>query len=289
VDPWNLASNSGGSSSGPAAATSAGLVPFAIGTETMGSLLDPASICQVTALRTSFGRVSRAGAMNLAYSFDRIGAICRTVEDSAIVMNAIRGADPADPCSVNASFNFNANQGLSGLKVGYEPGSVNPTMLNTITALGGTLVPIKFPSYPVGAMLSIEAVEGAASFDGLTRSGGLDLLNENGLFDLPNYFRTARTITAVDYLQADRVRNKMMQDVDSLFDQVDLWVRVHALDQNLALQSLLGLPAVGIPHGNGTSLVFVGRLYEEAVLLEAARAYQNVTGYQLARPPAFNQ
>lgn len=285
-NPWDPSASSGGSSSGPASATAAGLVGFAIGTETNGSIVDPATRCRVTGLRSTYGRVSRGGLMSFSWSLDQVGPICRTVEDCAVVLDAIRGADPADRTAIDAAFNFQSGRGLTGLTVGYVEGTLDPADLNVLTSLGATTIPVTMPTYPTGAMLSILAIEAAAAFDDLTRTGGLNILTYQGPYDLPNMIRTARTVSAVDYLQADRVRMKLIAEMAQLFESVDLLVVPHALDSNLAAANLIGLPCVLVPHGNGTGLLFVGHLYEEARLLEAAKAYQDATPY-LEHPPLF--
>ena len=225
--------------------------------------------------------------MTLAWSMDQIGTICRTVEDCAIVLDAIRGIDPSDRTTVILPFNFQANHGLTGLKVGYIDGTVSSADLNTLSLLGATPVPVTFPTFPSGALLSIMAVEAAAAFDDFTRSGNLDLLSSQGAYDLPSLIRTARTVSAVDYVQADRVRMKVIESVANFFRDVDLLVTSNGLDSNLVAGHLVGLPCVTVPHGNGTSFVFIGRLYDDAAVLEAAKAYQDATGYHLEHPPMF--
>jgi len=286
-NPWDPTTSSGGSSSGPAAATAAGLVAFAIGTETMGSIVDPAAHCRVAGLRSSFGRVSRDGAMSLAWSMDKVGPICRSVEDCAIVLDAIRGADGSDRATVSAAFNYRAYRGLNGLRVGYVPGAVRPGDLSDIGALGAQLVRIALPDYPSGALLSILAVEAAAAFDHLTRDGGLDQLPGQEVNDLANQIRTARTVSAVDYLQADRLRRKLVEDFGDLFKSIDLFVTSYSLDNDFAMANLAGLPCVAVPVTGSGSLLFTGPLYTEARLLEIARAYQAQAGYQWQAPPLF--
>jgi len=225
--------------------------------------------------------------MTLSWSMDQVGPICRSVEDCAIVLNGIRGSDPNDRATVDASFNFRATAGMAGLKIGYVPGKISSSDLAILSSLGATPTPITWPAFPSGAMISILAVEGAAAFDGLTRSGGLNLINTQGPYDMPNLLRTARTVSAVDYLQADRLRLKLVEQMMNLFETVDLIVAPEALDHSLAIGNLIGLPCVCLPHGNGASLLVVGHLYDEALVLQAAKAYQDATSYHLARPPLF--
>jgi len=225
--------------------------------------------------------------MSLAWSMDKVGPICRSVEDCAIVLDAIRGADGSDRATVSAAFNYRAYRGLTGLRVGYVPGAVRPGDLSNIGALGAQLVRIALPDYPSGALLSILAVEAAAGFDQLTRAGGLDQLPGQGVNDLANQIRTARTVSAVDYLQADRLRRKLVEDFGDLFRTIDLFVTSYALDSDLAMANLAGLPCVAVPVTGTGSLLFTGPLYAEARLLEVARAYQAQSGYQWQAPPLF--
>ncbi len=289
-NPWNLSQGSGGSSAGPAAATAAGLVPFAIGTETLGSIVFPCQRCRVTGLRPTFGRVSRTGAMSMSWSMDKIGPICRTVEDCAIVFEAIRGSDGIDEAVIDPPFNYDPNLDLSGLRVGYRPG-VSSTVRNKLAAIVGQsqLVNVNLPEYPYSAMSLIIDAEAAAAFDELTRSGDDALLTAQGKWDWPNFLRTARTIPAVEYLQADRLRYKLIQDMAALMNTVDIWVASDMEDATLLISNLTGQPCVVIPHGNGTSLSFVGRLYDEATILALAKAYQDVTSYHIGKPPLFVQ
>ena len=164
-------------------------------------------------------------------------------------------------------------------------GKISSTDLNVLTSLGATMVPITMPSYPVGGMLSIMAVEAATVFDDLTRSGGLNLLTTAG-GDFATSIRAGHMMSAVDYLQAQRVRTKLINDMARIYQSVDLCVMPYAQDNNLAAANLCGLPCVAVPHGNGTSLLFVGNLFEEGEILQAAKAYQNATPY-LEHPPLF--
>jgi Asp-tRNA(Asn)/Glu-tRNA(Gln) amidotransferase A subunit family amidase len=288
-DPWNLSEGSSGSSAGPAAATAAGLVPFAIGTETWGSIVSPCTRCRVTGLRPTFGRVSRTGAMSLSWSMDKIGPICRYVEDCAIVFEAIRGADGIDEAAINAPFNYDPTLDLTRLRVGYSSG-VNSSVQNRLAAIASQspLVRIMLPNYPYIGMASIiSTVEPAAAFDELTRFGGDAFLTAQGTYDWPNYFRVACTVPAVEYLQADRLRKKLIQDMAILMKTVDLFAVTESDDASLAMSNLTGQPCVVIPNGGETSLSFIGKLYDEAKLLAFARAYQNTTGFQTNRPPLF--
>lgn len=288
-NPWNLPEGSGGSSSGPAAATAAGLVPFAIGTETLGSIVSPCTRCRVTGLRPTFGRVSRTGAMNLSWSLDKIGPICRTVEDCAIVFEAIRGADGVDQAAVNPPFNYDSQPDLTGLRVGYRNG-VSATVQGRLAAIASQskLVNVALPAYPYQAINYVLLFAEAGSvFDELTRFGGDAFLTSQGTIDWPTTLRTARTIPAVEYLQADRLRRRLIQEMAALMKTVDLLVTTESDQAALFISNLTGQPCVVVPNGGATSLSFIGKLYDEATVLAFAKAYQDSTSFHTNRPPAF--
>jgi Asp-tRNA(Asn)/Glu-tRNA(Gln) amidotransferase A subunit family amidase len=291
-NPWNPSEGSSGSSSGPAAATAAGLVPFAIATETTGSILNPATRCRVTGLRPTFGRVSRTGRMTLSWSLDKIGPICRHVEDCALVFEAIRGADGIDQSAVNLPFNYDPRLDLTRLRVGCS-GGVSETVRNRLAAIAtqSPLVSITLPDYPYSGMGNILIIaEAAAAFDELTRFGGDAFLTRQGPGDWPNRLRTARTIPAVEYLQADRLRHKLIEEMATLMGTVDLIVATESDDlATLYIPNLTGQPCVVVPNGGATSLRFIGKLYDEATILAFARAYQEATGFHTNRPPLFIQ
>ncbi len=299
-NPWNLEQGSSGSSAGSAAATAAGLVPFAIGTETWGSIVSPSTRCGVTGLRPTFGRVSRAGAMALSWSMDKIGPICRTVEDCAIVFDAIRGADGIDRTAVDAPFNYTPDVDLASLRIGYladafeaedEPQkSFDRATLDVLRRLGARLVPIRLPVEALDAMPIILTAEAAAAFDELTRSNRDDLMVRQIRNAWPNVFRGARLIPAVEYIQANRVRYRMMQRMDSL--DVDVWVSPSFAGPNLLVTNLTGHPCVVLPNGfrddgTPTSITFMGRLFGEDVLLAVARAVQEATDFHRRHPARY--
>jgi Asp-tRNA(Asn)/Glu-tRNA(Gln) amidotransferase A subunit family amidase len=297
-NPWSLAEGSSGSSAGSAAATAAGLVGFAIGTETHGSIVSPSARCGATGLRPSFGRVSRAGAMALSWSMDKIGPICRSAEDCALVFEAIYGPDGQDGALVDRPFEWRRPGGRPNPRVGYlsrafeqerEGRAHDQQTLETLRALGAELVPIELPDYPVQALGFILFVEAAAAFDELTRSGRDDLLVRQVQEAWPNMLRLARLIPAVEYIQANRVRALIMRAMADLMETVDLYVAPASGGDNLLLTNLTGHPAVVLPNGfsasgTPTSITFVGRLYDEATLLSAATAYQDATDFHLAHP-----
>jgi Asp-tRNA(Asn)/Glu-tRNA(Gln) amidotransferase A subunit family amidase len=296
-NPWNTEEGSSGSSAGSAAATAAGLVGFAIGSETWGSIVSPSTRCRVTGLRPTFGRVSRHGAMALSWSMDKLGPICRSAEDCALVFGAIYGPDGNDSTVVDAPFDWQPNIRLAGMRVGYlkaatdeEPGQQanDQHVLGTLRQLGAKLVPIELPDYPIEAMSFILSAEAAAAFDDLTRSDRDDLLARQEQQAWPNALRQARLIPAVEYIQANRLRTLAMRAMDEVVRQVDLYVSLGAAD--LLLTNLTGHPAVVVPTGiteagAPTSITFSGRLYDEATILAVAKAYQDATNFHLQRPP----
>lgn len=301
-NPWNLEQGSSGSSAGVGAAVSAGLVPFAIGTETLGSIVSPATRVGVTGLRPSYGRVSKAGAMALSWSMDKPGPLCREVEDCAIVFDAIRGRDPADPVSVGGPFPYDATAKITSLRVGYLKAAFegdrqgidfDKKVLDVLRGLGVQLVPLELPPQPANALRIILNAEAAAAFDELTRSGRDSMLSRQDAGAWPNSFRSARFITAVEYIQANRVRQLLQQNMQRLLADVDVYVSPSFAGGNLLVTNLTGHPCVVVPSGfqeNGSpvSVTFCGRMYGEAEALQAARAYQEATPWEERHPPAFS-
>lgn len=302
-NPWKTDQGSSGSSAGPGSAVAAGLVGFAIGSETLGSISSPATRNGVTGLRPTFGRVPRTGAMALSWTMDKLGPMCRSVDDCALVLDAIRGPDGADTTVRAAPFRYDARTRLADLRVGYfraaferdEKDYPNKrwdlAALDVLRAQGATLVPVEVPEAAYGAMRVILTAEAAAAFDELTRSGRDDELTAQGPGDWPNTFRTARLIPAVDYINANRVRTLAMRAWGELFGRVDVVVAPTSSTQ-LVATNLTGHPAVIVPSGfrdDGTpvSLTFLGGLYEEGKVLAAAGAYQRATGFHLRHPAAF--
>jgi Asp-tRNA(Asn)/Glu-tRNA(Gln) amidotransferase A subunit family amidase len=300
-NPWNPAEGSSGSSAGPAAAVSAGLVPFALGTETLGSIVSPAATTGVTGLRPSFGRVSRAGVMALSWSMDKPGPLCRNAADCALVFNTIRGPDPADPATVDVPFPYDASARLPGLRIGYiraafegsRPGAdLDRQVLEVLRGLGATLVPLELPDRATQAMPTVLSVEAAAAFDDLTRSDRDSLLRRQDVDAWPNSFRSARFTPAVEYLQANRLRRLLQEDMGTLLEGIDAYVSPSFEGANLLVTNLTGHPCVVVPNGflgNGdpASITFCGPMYGEARMLEVARAYQEATPWDERHPPAF--
>ena len=300
--PWNLEKGSSGSSAGSGAATAAGLVGFAIGTETLGSIVSPSAQCGLTGLRPTFGRVSRYGAMALAWSMDKIGPMCRSVEDCALVFDAIYGPDGHDPTVVDYPFRWPPDIDFGQLRIGYvkqafaeeRPNKVqDDRTLAMLRALGADLIPIDLPAdYPLEALRLCLWVEAAAAFDELTRSNRDDLLVRQIKEAWPNKFRQARLVPAVEYVQANRIRSLVMKAMAGLMADIDLYLIPTSHKDNLTLTNLTGHPAVALPTGFAadglpTSMTFIGRLYDEAVLLAAAKAYQDATDFHTQRPTGF--
>jgi Asp-tRNA(Asn)/Glu-tRNA(Gln) amidotransferase A subunit family amidase len=298
-NPWNLEEGSSGSSAGSAAATSAGLVAFAIGTETWGSIVSPATRCGVTGLRPTFGRVSRHGAMALSWSMDKVGPICRSADDCALVLEVIRGADGMDRSVIDAPFSYAPLATLRGMRVGILQAAFDSAegnrendyaTLAVLKKLGAELVPVSLPSYPVEPLSIILSAESAASFDELTRSGKDDLMVRQIKNAWPNVFRASRFIPAVEYVQANRVRTLLMREMARMTDSVDLYVAPTFGGDNLLLTNLTGHPCVVLPNGmterrTPASITFVGGLFREDIMLAAADCYQRATSFHLRRPP----
>lgn len=298
-NPWNLEEGSSGSSAGSASAVAAGLVGFTIGTETHGSIVSPSTKCGASGLRPTFGRVSRHGAMALSWTMDKIGPICRSVEDCAVVFNAIHGADPMDRTAVTQPFQWDpAGIDLSSLRIGYirsafeeerDNKAFDDETINVLRALGANLVPVELPDYPMQMLSLFYRAEAAAAFDELTRSGRDELLVRQVKDAWPNVFRAARLIPAVEYIQANRLRTLLMQGMADLMSQVDLYI-APSFSDTLLLTNLTGHPAVVVPNGfsaegiPASSITFIGDIYGEATTLAVAKMYQDATDFHLRRP-----
>lgn len=299
-NPWAPQEGSSGSSAGSASAVSAGLLPFAIGTETLGSIVSPSTVCGTTGLRPTYGRVSRHGAMALSWSMDKIGPIGRTVEDCALVFNALYGPDGFDKTIIDAPFNYAPQKSLKGMRLGYlkkafesrYPNKTNDSLtLEVLKKLGAELVPMELPDYPLGAMTTIISVEAAAAFDDMTRSNRDDLLVRQTKDSWPNELRSARFVPAVEYLQANRLRTKLIQDVHEVLKKanVDVYISPSYGGGNLSTTNLTGHPCVVLPNGftrqgTPTSITFMGQLFQEAKVLAVAKAYQDATDFHRKHP-----
>ena len=303
-NPWNLEEGSSGSSAGSASATAAGLLPFAIGTETWGSIISPSTRCGTTGLRPTYGRVTRSGAMALSWSMDKVGPICRSASDCAIVFDAIRGTDPADKTLLDAGFSYPDEVDLSELRIGYYKSAFDKEYgasrfdkqtLRVLKRLGAELIPVELEdeSMPYYAMSIILRAEAAAAFDDLTRSNRDTLLVQQHRGAWPNYFRTARYVTAVEYIQANRIRHDLMEDYHRRLKDFDVVVTPSLRGgMQLLATNLTGHPVVVVPNGfkeNGspTSISFLGKLFDEGTILTVAAAYQEATGFHKKRPELF--
>lgn len=311
-NPWNYEQGSSGSSAGSASATAAGLVPFAIGSETWGSIVSPSTRCGITGLRPSFGRVSRSGAMALSWSMDKLGPICRTAEDCAIIFQAIQGPDPEDQSVIDAPFNYTPDLELSKLRIGYLQSDFeskeqveedeeearnarevrkknDEQSIAKLTEMGANLIPFQLPALPVNDLAIILEAEAAAAFDDITRSGKDDLMKRQEENAWPNVFRASRFIPAVEYIQANRIRYILIQEMQKKLESFDLYIAPSVDGNNLLLTNLTGHPCVVVPNGfspagTPTSITFCGKLYDEGTMLSAAKQYQDATGFHLKHP-----
>ena len=313
-NPWKPEQGSEGSSAGSAAATAAGLVGFALGTETWGSMVIPATRCGATCLRPTYGRVSRHGVMTLAWSFDKVGPLARSVEDCALVFAAIAGADGLDPAATDAPFRWPSPEDPRTLRVGYvadlfEKQRIGPRKrgpradverrrrwreidlqtLDTLRRLGLELIPVELPrAHPADSLGLIADAESACVFDALTRGGRSTLLSQPGR-EWPTPLRDGQMVSAVEYLRAQRIRSLVMGDMEELFAAVDVYVCPTYMGDNLLRTNLTGHPCVTVPNGfldgTPTSITFTGRLYGESAVLAVAHAFQQATDFHRRRPP----
>jgi Asp-tRNA(Asn)/Glu-tRNA(Gln) amidotransferase A subunit family amidase len=302
-NPWDLEQGSSGSSAGSASGTAAGLFPFAIGTETLGSIVSPSTRNGATGLRPSYGRVSRHGAMALSWTMDKIGPITRSVEDAAIVFNAINGLDENDQSLVDLPFNYNAESDLSNLRIGYLKSAFerdyynkerDNAVLDVLRDLGVELTPIDLPEFNTGPLLITLYAEGAAAFDQLTLGNEDDLMQWQSPNAWPNTFRAARFIPAVEYINANRARYELIQKMEEeVMSKVDVYVTPAFGNANLLITNLTGHPSVVLPNGfndedRPTSITFTGGLFDEASVLRVAKAYEEATDHHEKHPPKFS-
>jgi Asp-tRNA(Asn)/Glu-tRNA(Gln) amidotransferase A subunit family amidase len=322
MNPWLLEEGSSGSSAGPGAATAAGLVGFAIGSETGGSIVSPSMRCGVTGLRPTYGRVARTGAMTLCWSLDKLGPMARTVEDTILVLNTISGPDAADVASVPSKLSFNAGADVAGLRVGYFPSWMNESpatdvdraALETVKRLGMKPVAISLPDWPYDSLYLILFAEAAAAFEELTLSHKVDELRAQVPDAWPNVFRQSRFLSAVDFVQADRFRRKVAQQMATVFSEVDLLLVPSLRDEMLVITNFTGHPSLTlragfvevsearsdwapdpqhplpkfspprrVPHG----VTLIGRLFDEGTLAEAGMALETAFGVAGERAPGF--
>ena len=322
MNPWLLEEGSSGSSAGPGAATAAGLVGFAIGSETEGSIVSPSMRCGITGLRPTFGRVPRTGAMTLCWTLDKLGPMTRSVEDTMLVLNAISGPDPGDFASVPSILSFHAGEEVSGLRVGYFPAwmkeppatDVDRAALAAVKKLGMIPVEVSIPDWPYDSLNLILFAEAAAAFQELTLSHKVDQLKAQVPDAWPNVFRQSRFLSAVDFVQADRFRRKVAQEMARVFSQVDLLLVPSLRDEMLTITNFTGHPALvlragfvevsearsdwapdpkhplpkfspprRVPHG----VALIGRLFDEGTVAQAGMALENAFAVSGERPPGF--
>ena len=312
-NPWQpeeAQTGSSGSSAGPAAATAAGLVGFSIGTETLGSIVSPSSRCGVTGLRPTYGRVSRYGAMGLSWTMDKIGPMCRGVEDCAAALSAIYGPDGKDITVGDAPFNWNPDTNIGTLRIGYlktefdgpttppaneqqrtqaeERRAIYKTALEVLEKAGAKLTPIELPKFSAGSLRFILSAEAAAAFDDITRDGRVNQLSGQSPGDWPNTFRTSRFIPAVEYLRAQRARTLLMHEMEKLMSQWDVFVSPAPGSASLLVTNLTGHPAVVLPCGFVNKLpvaiMFTGGVYDEVSPLRVALAFERATKWHTMHP-----
>ena len=322
MNPWLPEEGASGSSAGPGAATAAGLVAFAIGSETGGSIVSPAMRCGITGLRPTYGRVPRTGAMTLCWSLDKLGPMTRRVEDAMLVLRAISGPDPGDVDSVPSKLDFDAGDSVQGLRVGYFPAWMNERpatnidreALDAVKKLGMVPVEVAIPDWPYGSLNLILFAEGAAAFEELGLNGGMNQLRVQTPDAWPNIFREARFLSAVDFVQADRLRRKVAEEMVRLFSQVDLLLAPSLRDEMLTITNFTGHPSLTlragfvevsrarsdwapdpstplpsfspprrVPHG----VTLIGRLFDEGTLASAGLALERSFGVAGERPPGF--
>jgi Asp-tRNA(Asn)/Glu-tRNA(Gln) amidotransferase A subunit family amidase len=295
-NPFNPKQGSSGSSAGPASATAAGLVGFALGTETLGSIVSPCMRCGTTGLRPTFGRVARTGAMALCWSMDKIGPICRTVEDAALVLAAINGSDEGDPSSVDAPFRYDATAALGKLRVGYSPtwfergaSELDRKALAALKALGVKLVEVTLPDEPVHALRTILRVEAAAAFEELTLSDRDDLLVRQNSGAWPSSFRAGWLVPAIELMQADRLRRRVMEKIAAVFADVDMLMSPSFAANLLTTTNFTGHPSLTLRSGfreNGTpdGVTLWGRLFEEGSLCRVGSALEKSLNVWSRRP-----
>ena len=306
-NPWNLDQGSSGSSAGPAAAVSAGCVPFAIGSETLGSIVSPSTRTGITGHRPTFGAVSRDGAMTLSWSMDKLGPMARSARDCGLVFDAIRGRDPADPATTDVPFPFDPSVDPTSLRVGYAEAAfeneydnreADQRTLEVLRARGVELQPVALPDdLPVGALLGTLDVEAATAFDALTRSDRIDELVRQGEDTWPNVFRSARFVPGVEYLQMNRLRVRLMEQMHALMTDLDVLVSPSFEGGVLGITNLTGHPCVCLPNAlrpveegpdsrrQPGSISLIGPLYRDAAPLTLAHAIQQETDVHTRRPP----
>ncbi|MBK7594442.1 MAG: amidase [Gemmatimonadetes bacterium] len=309
-NPWNTEQGSSGSSAGSASSVAAGLVPFAIGTETLGSIVSPCTRCGVSGLRPTFGRISRHGAMALSWTMDKVGPIARHAGDLALVFDAVHGADPRDPSTRTMPFRYEPDRSLANVRIGVHPSLVEPAadasapqraaytaqrpVLDALIKAGATLTPIIWPeTLPTDAMRTILTVEAAAAFEEITRTNRDDQMVQQNRGAWPNTFRAAHMVSAVQYVQANRARTLLMQQLATLYATVDVIIAPTNAGSVLTATNLSGHPTVVVPSGFSEqgaprAITFVAALWREDLALRLAAAWQQASDIHLRRPPKFS-
>jgi Asp-tRNA(Asn)/Glu-tRNA(Gln) amidotransferase A subunit family amidase len=294
LSPWDTRLGSSGSSAGSAAAVAAGLVPFAIGSETMGSIVSPATRCGVVGLRPSANRVSRRGAMALSWSLDKLGPLARSVEECGLILQAIAGPDGHDPSVVDFGFEWDPASQATGLRVGYVEkafeaeglaGARGRALLEALRARGVDPRPLSLPEFESEPIMTVLMVEAAAAFDELTRSGRDDELAQQGQEAWPNLFRAARLVPAVEYVQANRLRSIAVRQMRKLMSEFDAYLCPASHHANLYLTNATGLPALCLPNGFDSSgmplpgsMTITSGLFGEQAALTLGRLVEEVAG-----------
>jgi len=304
-NPWDLQQGSSGSSAGSASSVAAGLLPFTIGTETLGSIVSPSTRCGATGLRPTFGTVSRSGAMVLCWSLDKAGPICRSAEDDAIIYYYIKGTDGKDAGAVDHAFNYDQKKDIKKLRFAYAENyfkrlpqdAMEWKVLDAYKAMGIDVKPVEFPDstvYTANLITVILSAESAAAFDELTRTNRDDLVERQDKGFWPNSFRSARVIPAVEYINANRYRYTLCEKIQQFMKNYDVVIVPSFAGSQLAITNLTGNPVVCMPMGYSprnlpASITLVGNLYDEASILEAAKAYQDKTDFNKKHPEKFLQ
>lgn len=320
MNPWVLEEGASGSSAGPGAALAAGLVAFAIGSETQGSIVAPSMRCGVTGLRPTFGRVPRTGSLPLCWSLDKLGPMARSVEDTMLVVRAISGADGGDPSSVNRPIDYDASEPISGLRVGFVESwmaaatEVDRAAVKMAGEAGMTVVPVRWPDLPQASLMPILFCESAASFEELDLTGQSRQLKVQVPDGWPNFIRMSRFVSAADYVQADRLRRRFAEEIAAIFEQVDLLLVPSLRDEPLVVSNYTGHPSLTlrtgfvevsearsdwapdpanplptfnpprrVPHG----VTLIGRLFDEGTVIRAGLGLERLAGVAAARPAGF--
>lgn len=296
-NPWNTNRGSSGSSAGSAAAVASGCIGFGIGTETLGSIISPSKTCGSTGLRPTFGRVSRAGAMALCWSLDKIGPMARCAEDCALILSAINGGDPDDSCSVDMPFNFDATKPVKGLRIGCLPAflkesggnaRIKPT-IDSLRKLGCELVALELPEWPYDCLMNILECEAAAAFEELTRSGQDDLLKSQGPDAWPNNFRQAWFVPGVEVIQAHRFRRQCMKMMMEKFADFDAILDPTNTGPLCLITNNTGQPSLTIRAGFNDSnmpigATLIGRLFDEDTIVRLGTALEAELNVWAKRP-----